>query len=73
MKDLGSEMCHFGCLLEGDLLKIFGILHCPRVSCADSVNVCPDLDALSVNRHTDERGRVIGTASSEDCLLAGHI
>ena len=63
-------MSHLGSLLEGYLLQIFCVRHPARISRTHSVHIRPDLDPLRIHGQTDQRCRIVRTASSENGLFA---
>ena len=63
-------MSHLSSLLKRDLLQIFCVLNCAGISRTNTINICPDFNLLCINCKTDERSRIVRTASAEDCLLA---
>ena len=70
MKHLCTEMCHLCRLFERDLLEVFGVLYGTRIRCPYTVHICPYLDPLGIDGHTDERSGIVRASTAENGLLA---
>ena len=65
MEDLGSEVSQLGSLFEVKLVNRLRLVNDTRVVIVHTVDIRPDLDLLSIDGSTYERGGIVGTTTQQ--------
>src|SRR6478752_5521985 len=65
MQHLRTEICEFGCFVEGNLPYLPGRVHDPRIGRHHTVNISPDLDFLNVECCAGNCSRVVRATAPE--------